>query len=78
MNQNNVSKLLVSADYFSVPGLLELCCDIIKSFLAHENSTGIIRFAEGFCCLGLDADAHYFVQVSEQSDELPELQAVTT
>jgi kelch-like protein 10 len=61
INQENVCKPLVSADYLSVPGLLELCCDFLKSILAPENCIGIKGFAKDFCCPSVEEDARCFV-----------------
>jgi kelch-like protein 10 len=77
INQENVCTLLVSADYLSVPGLLELCCDFLKSMLTPENCIGIMLFARDYSSR-LEGDARCFVmrnfvQVSQQSDELLEL-----
>jgi kelch-like protein 10 len=77
INQENVRTLLVSADYLSVPGLLELCCDFLKSILTPENCIGIMLFARDHS-FSLEEDVRCFVmrnfvQVSQQSDELLEL-----
>jgi kelch-like protein 10 len=78
INQENVSQLLVSADYLIVPGLVELCCDFFKSMLAPENCIGIMRFARDHGCPSLEEAARRFVtsnftQISQQSEELLEL-----
>jgi kelch-like protein 10 len=72
INQENVCMLLVSADYISVLGLLELCCDFLKTTLNPENCIGIMLFARDYF-FGLERDARCFVmrnflQVSQQSD----------
>jgi hypothetical protein len=69
--------LVVSADYLSVPGLLELCCDFLQSILNAEKCIGIMLFASDYSS-SLGREAHCFmmcnsVQVSQQSDELLEL-----
>jgi kelch-like protein 10 len=77
INQENVRTLFVSADYLIMPGLLELCCDFLKSTLTPENCIGIMLFARDYFS-SLEGDARCFVmrnfeQVSQQSDELLEL-----
>jgi kelch-like protein 10 len=77
INQDNVCPLLVSADYLSVPDLLELCRDFLRSTLAIENRIGIMRFAREYFP-SLEGVARClvtgnFVQVSQQTDELLEL-----
>jgi kelch-like protein 10 len=77
INQENVSTLFVSADYLIMPGLLELCCDFLKSIFTPENCIGIMLFARDYSS-GLEGDArcfvmHNFEHVSQQSDELLEL-----
>ncbi|PSN47135.1 Kelch-like protein 10 [Blattella germanica] len=86
VNQENVCQLLVTADYLCVIGVLEYCCEFLRSSLAPENCIGIMRFASSnqLCasrdhfCTKLESDAQrfvmrHFVQVSQQSDELLEL-----
>jgi kelch-like protein 10 len=77
INQENACTLLVSADYLSVLGLLELCCDFLKSTLTPENCIGIMLFARVYSSR-LEGEARCFVmrnfvEVSQQSDELLEL-----
>jgi kelch-like protein 10 len=77
INQENVRALLVSADYLCMPGLLELCCEFLKSMLSPENCIGIMRFARDYSS-SLEEDACCFLlrnfgKVSQQSDELLEL-----
>jgi hypothetical protein len=77
INQENVWTLLVSADYLSVLGLLELCCYFLRSMLAPENCIGIMLFARDYSS-SFEGDARCFVmsnfvQASQQSDELLEL-----
>jgi kelch-like protein 10 len=59
--QENVCMLVVSADYLSVLGLLELCCDFLKSMLTPENCIDIMLFARD-CSPSLAGDAHCFVR----------------
>jgi hypothetical protein len=48
INQENVCTLLVSANYFSVLGLFEFCCDFLKNMLTPENCIGIMLFARDY------------------------------
>jgi kelch-like protein 10 len=78
INEENAVQLLVSADYLIMPGLIELCCDFLKSTLVPENCIGIMRFARDYWCPSLEEAARCFVmgnfvQISQQSDELLEL-----
>jgi hypothetical protein len=77
INQKNVCKLLVSADYLSVKPSRTLL-RLPQGMLAPENCIAIMRFARDFCCPGLEEDARCcvmrnFVPVSQQSDEPLEL-----
>ncbi|XP_069675813.1 kelch-like protein 10 [Periplaneta americana] len=78
ITQDNVCQLLIAADYLSVLGLLQLCCDFLRGMLEPENCIGIMQFASTYFCSQLRADAHLyvmrnFVQVAKQSEELVEL-----
>jgi kelch-like protein 10 len=75
INEENVEELLVSADYLSVLGLHELCCDFLRSRLAVENCIGIMKFAREYFCTNLERDARLFlmrnfVEVSQDSEEI--------
>lgn len=41
----NVCRLLVTADYLSITGMMELCCDFLRRALAPANCLGIMLFA---------------------------------
>jgi kelch-like protein 10 len=78
INEENVGLLLVFADYLSVLGLLELCCDFLRGMVALENCVRIMLFARYYFCSSLEWDARCFVmsnfvQVSQQTNELLEL-----
>nr|CAD7452780.1 unnamed protein product [Timema tahoe] len=78
VNQNNVYKLLVTADYLCVIGVLELCSEFLRSSLNEENCIGIMRFAREHFCTRLESDAtmyvmRHFVTVAQKSNELLEL-----
>nr|CAD7400503.1 unnamed protein product [Timema poppensis] len=78
VNQGNVYKLLVTADYLCVIGVLELCCAFLRSSLNAENCIGIMKFAREHFCTQLETDAtmyvmRHFVTVAQKSNELLEL-----
>jgi kelch-like protein 10 len=78
IDQENVWQLLMSADYFILPGLLELCCDFLRREMAPENCIGILRFVSIYFCPRLEVEARRFVmrnfeKVSQESDEFLEL-----
>jgi kelch-like protein 10 len=78
INQENVQELLVSADYLSVLGLHELCCDFLRSRLDIENCISIMKFAREYFCANLEKDARFFlmsnfVEVSQNSAEILDL-----
>ncbi|XP_033212650.1 kelch-like protein 10 isoform X2 [Belonocnema kinseyi] len=75
VTRENVCQLLITADYLSILGVLELCCDYLRENLAAENCIGVMKFAREHFCRGLEADAHrfvmrHFVQVAQRSDEV--------
>lgn len=75
LNETNVYSLLVIADYLSILGLLNLCCNYLKKMLTPKNCIGIMLFARKYFCRDLASDAwnytmRNFVDVSTKSDEL--------
>ncbi|XP_014616695.1 PREDICTED: kelch-like protein 10 [Polistes canadensis] len=78
VNRDNVCQLLVTADYLSILGVLELCCEYLRQNLQPENCIGIVRFAREHFCKGLENDAYryvmrHFVQVAQKSNEILDL-----
>ncbi|XP_047370255.1 kelch-like protein 10 isoform X3 [Vespa velutina] len=78
VNRDNVCELLVTADYLSILGVLEICCEFLRQNLAPENCIGIMRFAREHFCKGLENDAYryvmrHFVQVAQKSNEVLDL-----
>lgn len=61
VNRDNVCELLVTADYLSILGVLEICCEFLRQNLAPENCIGIMRFAREHFCKGLENDAYRYV-----------------
>ncbi|XP_067009753.1 kelch-like protein 10 isoform X2 [Anabrus simplex] len=75
ITEDNVCRLLVTADYLCVLGVLEMCCEYLRCNLEPENCLGVMRFAKRYFCSRLEADARryvmrHFVQVAQDSDEL--------
>ncbi|XP_021203924.1 kelch-like protein 10 isoform X7 [Bombyx mori] len=74
VTDTNVHELLMTADYLAFLGVLQLCCDHLRSSLNPKNCLGIMTFARRVFCYKLEADARryllrYFVTVATQSDE---------
>ena len=61
VKRKNVCQLLITADYLSILGVLDLCCDYLRENLAPENCIGVMKFAREHFCRGLEADAHRYV-----------------
>jgi len=61
VNRENVCELLTTADYLSILGVLELCCDYLRDNLAPENCIGVMRFARQHFCKKLENDAYRFI-----------------
>jgi hypothetical protein len=45
IDEENVCELLQTSDYLCVPGIVQLCCNFLKSNLDPENCIGIMLFA---------------------------------
>ncbi|XP_066908319.1 kelch-like protein 10 [Halyomorpha halys] len=78
ITMNNVTRLLSAADYLSILGVLQLCCDYLKSQLNPENCIGILMYSRDHFCTDLEKEAftyvmRNFVKVSQQSLEILEL-----
>nr|XP_022918418.1 kelch-like protein 10 isoform X2 [Onthophagus taurus] len=75
VNEDNVYKLLTTADYLSILGVLEICCDFLEYKLNPTNAIGIMLFARSHFCRKLAESAwkyimRFFVQIASQSNEL--------
>ncbi|XP_014471269.1 PREDICTED: kelch-like protein 10 [Dinoponera quadriceps] len=75
INRENVCELLTTADYLSILGVRDLCCDYLRDNLAPENCIGMKRFARQHFCKKLETDAYrfiveHFVEVSQRSEEI--------
>lgn len=75
VTEDNVYKLLTTADYLSILGVLEICCEFLKSKLSPTNAIGIMLFARNHFCRNLAESAwqyvmRYFVSIATQSEEL--------
>ncbi|KAI4504462.1 hypothetical protein M0802_000012 [Mischocyttarus mexicanus] len=70
VNRDNVCQLLVTADYLSILGVLELCCEFLRQHLEPENCIGIMRFAREHFCKGLENDAYQELSKLIGADEL--------
>ena len=45
ITEENVCELLIAADYLCVLGLLDHCCDFLRSHTNAQNCIGIMMFA---------------------------------
>lgn len=75
VNAENVFSLLITADYLSILGILQICCDFLKSMLTPVNCISILQFARGHFCQQLAKDAETYLlrnfnDVSVNSDEM--------
>ncbi|XP_044267489.1 kelch-like protein 10 isoform X2 [Tribolium madens] len=75
LNKNNVFDVLITADYLSMLGALEMCCKYLENILNGKNCIGILLFARNHFCTDLaQACWRYimknFIQIAQQSDEL--------
>ncbi|XP_074036531.1 kelch-like protein 10 [Leptinotarsa decemlineata] len=75
INQDNVYSLLITADYLSILGVLELCCKFLENNLNPRSCIGVLMFARNHFCREL---VNYtwkyimknFAQISTESDEI--------
>ncbi|XP_021940651.1 kelch-like protein 10, partial [Zootermopsis nevadensis] len=80
IHSDNACQLLVTAEYFCIPGVKELCCDFLQDAMDVNNCIGIMHFARFHLFADLETHAHrfvlrHFVEVSQQSEELLDLSA---
>lgn len=61
INHENVCELLITADYLSIFGMLELCCNYLRDNLTPENCIGMMKFARQRFCKKLEDDAYRFI-----------------
>lgn len=75
VTEENVYKLLTTADYLSILGVLEICCNFLEFKMNPYNCISIMLFARTHFCRKLAECAwkyimRYFVQVAALSIEL--------
>jgi kelch-like protein 10 len=75
LNKNNVFDVLITADYLSMLGALEMCCKYLENILNPKNCIGILLFARNHFCTELAQTCwrfimKNFIQISQQSDEI--------
>lgn len=78
ITKDNVHLLLMTADYLSILGILEICCDFLQAQLNPTNCISIMQFAKNHFCVSLEKVAEVyllrnFTEVSVQSEELLQL-----
>ncbi|KAK9878141.1 hypothetical protein WA026_017337 [Henosepilachna vigintioctopunctata] len=78
INEQNVYDVLMTADYLSILGVLEICCEFLEEILRPKNCIGIMLFARNHFCRELADKAWKYImknfpQLATQSDEMLEL-----
>ncbi|CAG7819407.1 unnamed protein product [Allacma fusca] len=79
ISDDNVCKILESADYLGIVRLKTACCEFIENQIDGSNCLGIRGFAKSMFCPALFETAQNylmrnFVEISKISDELLELE----
>ncbi|XP_048852662.1 kelch-like protein 10, partial [Brienomyrus brachyistius] len=74
----NVENLLAAADYLSVLGIVQRCCDFLHEQLCLNNCIGLLKIADVYCVNELHQSAFNlilknFKEVAISSNEFPEL-----
>ncbi|XP_048852916.1 kelch-like protein 10 isoform X1 [Brienomyrus brachyistius] len=75
---DNVENLLAAADYLSVLGIVQRCCDFLHEQLCLNNCIGLLKIADVYCVNELHHSAFNFIlknfkEVAISSNEFPEL-----
>ena len=75
---DNVESLLIAADQFNVVGVIQLCCEFLKSQLYLENCISICRFTDYYWLPDLREAAwmfllHHFEEMTRVSTEFLDL-----
>ncbi|XP_060529923.1 kelch-like protein 10 isoform X2 [Cylas formicarius] len=81
LNDENVYSILIAADYLSLLGALELCCDYLETILRPSNCLSILQFAKDHFCGKLQKNTwkyilRNFTQIASQSLEILNLNLV--
>ncbi|XP_048854846.1 kelch-like protein 10 isoform X1 [Brienomyrus brachyistius] len=75
---DNVENLLAAADYLSVLGIVQRCCDFLHEQLCLNNCIGLLKIADVYCVNELHQSAFNFIlknfkEVAISSNEFPEI-----
>ncbi|XP_048854980.1 kelch-like protein 10 isoform X4 [Brienomyrus brachyistius] len=75
---DNVENLLAAADYLSVLGIVQRCCDFLHEHLCLDNCVGLVKIGEVYCLNELHQSAFKFLlknfkEVAINSNEFLEL-----
>ncbi|KAF7270132.1 hypothetical protein GWI33_016871 [Rhynchophorus ferrugineus] len=78
LNNENVYSVLIAADYLSILGALDLCCQYLELILSPTNCIGILAFARNHFCQDLAENCwKYIVRnfplIATQSREILDL-----
>ncbi|XP_028138655.2 kelch-like protein 10 isoform X3 [Diabrotica virgifera virgifera] len=75
INEDNVYSVLITADYLSILGVLDLCCQFLEEHLTPKNCLGTLSFAQSHFCRDLSNNSwkyimKNFAQIAVESDEI--------
>ena len=75
VTQKNIKELFIAADYFSVMGIIQACCDYMEEHLEPQNCVGIWRFTDLYYTPELNHKAFlftldHFEDIAATSEEL--------
>ncbi|XP_048857678.1 kelch-like protein 10 isoform X4 [Brienomyrus brachyistius] len=75
---DNVENLLAAADYLSVLGIVQRCCDFLHEHLCLDNCVGLVKIGDVYCLNELHQSAFKFLlknfkEVAITSNEFLEL-----
>ncbi|KAJ8982881.1 hypothetical protein NQ317_004311 [Molorchus minor] len=86
INDDNVYSLLITADYLSILGVLNLCCEYLEKTLSPKTCIGVLLFSRNHFCQDLATSTwkyimRNFTEIAVVNDELltlsmPELQEI--
>lgn len=74
VRQDNVCKLLITADYLNIYGVVQLCSDYLKKNLSPENCIGIMLFAREHFFKGLEKEARRYILLNFEQVKRGKLQ----
>ncbi|KAJ8940240.1 hypothetical protein NQ318_016696 [Aromia moschata] len=75
INEDNVYNLLITADYLSILGVLQLCCEYLEKTLNPKTCIGVLVFARSHFCQELAGNTwkyimRNFTEIASINDEI--------